>query len=61
LKEIKVEVGTALKPMEQNLKDKIALKALLMQIIDSVNLMNPIIIPNKNGQEEYLQSSASKT
>lgn len=46
--------GTAMKYMERGVKDKISLKALLTQIIDSGNLMNPIIIPNKNGHGEYL-------
>lgn len=43
--------GTALKHMVRGVKDKISLKALLTQIRDSVNLMNPIIIPNKMDME----------
>lgn len=56
LKDIKVEVGTALEHTEQSLKDKIALKSLLIQIIDSVNPMNRTTIANKLDMRTFVES-----
>ena len=55
MKDIKVEVGTALKHTEQSLKDKIALKSLLIQIIDSVNPMNRTTISNKLDMRTFVE------
>lgn len=53
LKDIEVEVGTALKLTEQSIKDEIALKSLQIQITDPAHTVNLIVIPNKLDMKNF--------